>query len=228
MPHFDSIIIADADETEYDVVHRDDEPLNLMELKQSLLHLLSTEILFNTHFHAEITVVHSQFEDWNQSIPHSTIALILAFFGVSSKWLSFFRKFLQAPLRFPDEPSGSSRTRQRGVPESHVLSDVFSEVVMFCMDYSVNQSTDGQQLWRMSDDLWFWSPEHDTCIQAWKSIKTFASTMGVALDEEKSGSVRVLQDKDFLPDISPSLPAPLGVSLFKSQQWPFRNRSIYG
>ena len=180
----------------------------MIELKQSLLHLLSTEIIFNTHFHGEITILHSQFESWNQTLPHSTISLIMAYFGVSPKWLSFFQKFLQAPLKFADGITAPSRTRQRGVPEAHVLSDVFSEVILFCLDFSVNQSTKGQQLYRMHDDLWLWSSNQDTCVKAWKSILDFANVIGVNMNEEKSESAYFCSND--VMNIEPSQELPVG------------------
>ncbi len=61
-----------------------------MEVKQRLLHLLSTEIIINTELHGEFTCVRSEFHKWGQTLPHSTIALVLTFFGVSNKWLDFF------------------------------------------------------------------------------------------------------------------------------------------
>ena len=198
---------SNEDEPEYDTEIDYSESKNMMDLKQSLLHLLSAEIIFNNHYHGGLNILHSQFECWNQSLPHSTILLIMAYFGVSARWISFFQKFLKAPLRFEDESSTTSRTRQRGVPEGHVLSDVFSELVMFSLDYAVNQSTNGQQLYRMQDDLWFWSPVEEVCVNAWKSITTFAGVMGVALNEEKTGSARSRDYETMSVEISPTLPA---------------------
>jgi hypothetical protein len=134
----------------------DSSSKNPMEIKQQLLHLLSTEILINTELHGEFTCVRSEFDNWGQTLPHSTIALVLTFFGVSNKWLDFFVKFLQAPLKFlHDDPAVQSQVRKRGVPESHVLSDVFGEAVLFCLDFSVNQVTRGGQLYRIHEEFWF-------------------------------------------------------------------------
>jgi hypothetical protein len=189
---------ADSDDCELDEDEEfmADMPKNPMQSKQALLHLLTTEILINTRLHEELTCVRSEFENWNPSLPHSTIHWVLAFLGVSEKWLSFFRKFLEAPLKFvSDGEAGQPQIRKRGVPGSHTLSDVLGEAILFCMDFSVNQSTEGAQLHRMHDDFWIWSSSHKTCVKAWSAITEFANTMGVTLNPGKSGTVRVRREK---------------------------------
>lgn len=184
------------------------KPKNPMESRQSLLHLLSAEILLNTRFHGELTCVRSEFDSWTPSLPHSTIYSVLTFLGVSEKWLSFFRKFLEAPLKFiSDGDDAQPRIRKRGVPGSHTLSDVLGEVILFCMDFSVNQNTEGGQLYRMQDDFWFWSPDHDKCVKAWSTITRFAEIAGVTLNGGKSGTVRIMHQKDAVNvEIDKSLP----------------------
>jgi len=194
------------DGSEYETEGYSSKPKNFMDLKQSLLHLISTDIIFNTQLQSEITILHSEFKSWNQSLPHSTISQILSYFGVSPQWVSFFHRFLEASLRFSDQPSSSSRTRQRGVPEDHVLSNVFSELVLFCLDYSINQSTNGQQLFRFQGDLWFWSPSQEACVNAWKSTSEFSAVMGINLDEVKSGSAQFHNQEMMSVEISPELP----------------------
>ncbi len=98
------------------------------------------------------------------------------------------------------------QVRKRGVPEAHVLSDVFGEAVLFCLDFSVNQVTGGGQLYRMHDEFWFWSPSHEKCIKAWTAVQNFGQAMGVSLNERKSGSERILRDKEELPTVDPALP----------------------
>ena len=122
---------------EYDLEDEDDRPTSAMETKQFLLHLLSTEILINTRLHGEFTCARSEFESWSPSLPHSTIFSVLSFFGLSKKWLGFFRKFLEAPLKFVEDGSSTeTKTRKRGAPGAHSLSLVCGEVILFCMDYA--------------------------------------------------------------------------------------------
>ena len=61
------------------------------DIKQSMLHLLSTEIALNTHLNKHLCVIRSDFKRFGPSISHSTIFAVMKFFGVSPKWLGFFR-----------------------------------------------------------------------------------------------------------------------------------------
>ena len=164
---------------------------NPMENKQRLLHLLSTDILIKTRIHGDVTCFRSQFDSLYPSLPHATIKAVLSFFGVPPKWLSFFERFLQAPLRFVDDPSAAPRLRKQGTPGSHALSEVFGELVLFCLDFQVNQHTEGQTLWRLNDDFWFWSSQQKACIDAWKAITSFTKTAGLTLNTARTGSARM-------------------------------------
>jgi hypothetical protein len=150
-----------------------------MDTKQTLLHLLSTEVVLNTGLHGELTCFRTVFNSWSRMLPHKTVSTVLNFFGVSPTWITFFDKFLRTPLETGSTLHSEKRFRERGTPESHVLSDVLSEVVLFCLDFSVNKSTDGQFLHRMSDDVWFWHKDYEVCALAWGSLDEFAGVMGV-------------------------------------------------
>ncbi|USP74526.1 uncharacterized protein yc1106_01800 [Curvularia clavata] len=162
-----------------------------MESKQNLLHLVASEIILNTRIHGEITCIRTTFDSWNQLLPHQTISAVLDFLGVSEKWRSFVERYLQAPLKFTDDPSSEPRLRRRGMPDSHILSDTLGEAVLLCLDFAVNQATGGPDLYRLGDDIWFWSKDYETCVSAWASILKFTSIMGVKLDAKKTGSVRI-------------------------------------
>ncbi|RBR27087.1 uncharacterized protein FIESC28_00159 [Fusarium coffeatum] len=195
---FDEDELDDDDEDE-------DNPRSPMSLKQTLLHLLSTEIIIDSHLHGETTAFHSVFEDWNPKLPHDTVLTILKYLGVSDTWLSFFKKFLEAPLKFVDENDSSARTRRRGTPASHVLSDVFGETTLFCLDFAVNQST-SSNLWRMHDNFWFWSHDHKVAVKAWKTVDEFTNLTGVETNPAKSGSIRISKDSNIELPIDESLP----------------------
>jgi hypothetical protein len=155
-------------------------PKRPMEAKQDLLHLVSTEVIVNTRLYGELSCFRTVFDSWNPLLPHQTTLQVLEFFGVSEKWRAFFTKFLQAPLKFIDDgPSAESRLRRRGAPDSHALSDVLGETVLFCLDFSVNQATDGALLHRLYDDVWFWNKDYETCAKAWACVTHFTEIMGV-------------------------------------------------
>lgn len=152
---------------------------NPMEAKQELLHILATEIILNTRLNGEVTCFRTTFESWNPLLPHDTTLTVLEFFGVSTKWRKFFKTFLEAPLKFAeDNQSTEPRLRRRGTPGSHALSDIFGEVVLFCMDFAVNQNCNGALLHRLYDDIWFWNKDYETCATAWESIREFSEVTG--------------------------------------------------
>lgn len=186
---------APGNALEYDSEDDDDKPNSPMETKQFLLHLLSTEILVNTRLHGDFTCVHSEFESWNPSLPHSSILAVLTFFGLSPKWLRFFKNFLAMPLKFMDNGFFSeTRIRKRGAPGAHSLSVVCGETILFCLDYAVNQRTNGAQLYRMHDDFWIWSSSHQTVVKGWEAINEFSTVMGVSLNASKTGTVRIVKE----------------------------------
>ena len=164
---------------------------NALDKKHSLLHLLITESIIHKHQRGEFTAVRSDFEWFGPSMPHATLLNVLKFFGVSELWLNFFKVFLEAPLRFSqDGPGGSVRTRKCGLPMSHTLSECLGESVLFCMDYAVNQRTEGAFLYRLHDDFWFWGAEQ-TCAKAWEAMEQYARVMGLKFNKEKTGTVRM-------------------------------------
>ena len=150
-----------------------------MQAKQTLLHLVSTEIVLNTRLHGQLYCLHTTFDSWNPLLPHQTISTVLDFLGVSDRWQKFFARYLKAPLKFVDDQSSEPRLRRRGMPGSHTLSDTLGEAVLFCLDFAVNQATGGPDLHRLGDDIWFWNQDHDTCTNAWESIVKFVDLTGV-------------------------------------------------
>ncbi|KAF9883229.1 hypothetical protein FE257_003823 [Aspergillus nanangensis] len=182
-------------------------PANPSQAKQNLLLLLNTDTVINKRLYGEITCFRAQYESFYPSMPHSTILTVLGFFGVTEKWLTFFEKFLTAPLKFIDDLDAEPRTRRRGTPGSHVLSEMFGETTLFCLDFMVNKECNGELLWRVHDDMWFWSRDQETCVTAWQAIQRFSETMGISVCMEKSGATHVTTQKpDQKSTLHPILP----------------------
>ncbi|KAJ4355427.1 uncharacterized protein N0V89_003443 [Didymosphaeria variabile] len=181
--------------------------------KQSMLRLVTAELLLNTKVYGEFLVLQSDFKWFGPSLPHDTIFAVLKFFGIPEKWLRFFKKFLEASVVFAqDGPDAEALNRKCGIPMSHVLSDALSEAVLFCLDFAVNKRTRGANIHRFHDDLWFWGQE-STCIQAWNAILEFSKVMGLQLNEDKTGAALVVTDKATsrsLPDALPKGPIKWG------------------
>ncbi|KAL4957548.1 hypothetical protein BDW69DRAFT_191519 [Aspergillus filifer] len=158
-------------------------PDNQMQAKQNLLLLLGADITINKRLYGEITCFRTQYESLYPSLPHLTILEVLKFFGLSEKWIKFFEKFLAAPLKFVDEPDSEPRLRRRGTPASHILNIM------------INKQTSGEALWRVNDDMWFWSRSSDTALGAWEAIQKFNRVMGLPLGQDKSGSAYISTGK---------------------------------
>ena len=175
---------------EYSEDSPNDDVKSPIAIKQSLLHLISTELLLSARLNRSITVFQSDFKCFGPSLPHATIISVLHFFDVPEMWLKFFEKFLKAPVKFvQDGPEAQTRIRQCGVPVSHRLSDALGEAVLFCLDFAINKST-GSNLYRLHDDVWYWGSSHAS-VSAWKIIQEFASVMGLALNVAKTGSATI-------------------------------------
>ncbi|KAJ5950492.1 uncharacterized protein N7479_008905 [Penicillium vulpinum] len=177
---------------------------NALDTKHSLLHLLITESIIHKHQRGEFTAVRSDFEWFGPSMPHATLLTVMKFFGVPELWMKFFVLFLEAPLKFSQDGADASiQVRKRGLPMSHTLGDCLGESVLFCMDYAVNQATEGAFLYRLHDDFWFWGTEK-SCVKAWQAMEQFTEVMGLKFNEEKTGSVQMgpnttLKESTLLP-----------------------------
>lgn len=158
---------------------------------QDLLHRLQAEIILQTKLGNEITVIRSDFKWFGPSLPHSTIFAVLEYFGVQPEWIDFFKRVLEAELRFKqDSPDAAARTRKRGTLVSTPIADLFGESILFALDYAVNQQASGLRLYRLHDDMWLWG-NSATCAQAWDVVTKFTDTMGLELNTDKTGSVRI-------------------------------------
>ena len=109
------------------------------------------------------------------------------------------------PLPDDSQSRERIRLRKRGVPMACSLEKFFGELVLFFMDFAVNQEAE-MLLCRFHDDLWLVG-EPEKCLQAWRSMKRFSEVMGLEFNKKKMGSVYVTCDgteKD--EEIAASLP----------------------
>lgn len=174
---------------------------------QHLLHMIETDILLQKRFDKDVTVIRSDFKWFGPSIPHSSIAAVLEFFGVGPDWIEFFMKVLEAPLRFKQDPEDTpSRIRRRGTPLSTPLADVFGESMLFCVDFAVNKKADGTRLYRLHDDMWLWG-NTEACVKGWEVLGECASVLGLDFNFEKTGSAPILgAERKLDSDLAKALP----------------------
>lgn len=161
-----------------------------LQIRQQLLHQIGAELLIHRSLHGEVAVVQSDIQWFYTSLSHSTIYAVLRFFGMPESWISFFRIFLETPLRMVYEGQQESevRIRKRGVPISHAISNFMAEVVLFVLDLAVNQRADGTLLYRLTDDMWIWG-DPALCKDAWKAVRDSVNILGLTINEKKSGSI---------------------------------------
>lgn len=166
----------------------DAKDMSPSEIKQSMLRLISTELLMQKHIHGSATYFQTDFKWFGPSIPHTTLLALFEFFHVPSKWIAFFQVFMQPTLQVEEEEGyDEPKKRVRGIPISHTLSTAFGELLLFVLDFAVNQETQGCNIYRFFDDIHFWG-QPESCVKAWHTIQNFSHIMGLTLNEEKSGS----------------------------------------
>ncbi|EJC99769.1 uncharacterized protein FOMMEDRAFT_148609 [Fomitiporia mediterranea MF3/22] len=173
-----------------------------VDLKQSLLHILSADVALNKVLHSQCTVVRTDLEWFGPSLPFDTVTTVLRFFGVPENHVKFMEAFLSCPVMFKGDPPNQVRVRKRGVPISYAFSTLFGELVMFIMDFAVNQKADGLFLHRIHDDFWFWDTSSERCAVAWAEMQQYAQVAGLKFNSEKTGSVVVGSH-----EIHPGLPS---------------------
>lgn len=177
-------------------------------IKHLTLRLISTELLIQKHLHGECTYFQTDFKWFGPSIPHDTLRAVLKFFHFPEKWLRFFERFLKPEIVFADDTSDTKRRKRvRGIPMSHALSTTFGEILLFVLDFAINQATHGLNLYRFHDDIHFFGRQK-SCIVAWETLCKFVNVMGLTLNDEKSASITCTRPGFVCP---PSEKLPAGV-----------------
>ncbi|VUC30776.1 unnamed protein product [Clonostachys rosea] len=170
----------------------DDHRASPLKVAQELVQRIQAHLIIQKKLNKDTTVIRSDFKWFGPSIPHNSIFTVLEYFGVQEEWIDLFRKVLEAPITFKDDAPGSEpRIRKRGTPIGTPLASFFGEALLFCVDFAVNQRTDGAQLWRLHDDLWLWG-EDESCSKGWDTLTEFSDVMGLDFNEEKTGSCQIL------------------------------------
>lgn len=177
-------------------------------IKHLTLRLISTELLIQKHLHGECTYFQTDFKWFGPSIPHDTLWAVLKFFHFPEKWLRFFERFLKPEIVFADDTNDTKRRKRvRGIPMSHALSTTFGEILLFVLDFAINQATHGLNLYRFHDDIHFFGRQK-SCIVAWETLCKFVNIMGLTLNDEKSASITCTRPGFVCP---PSAKLPAGI-----------------
>jgi len=141
-------------EDDIEGLYHQDERVTPVKTKQTFLRMATPECLLNTILHEKFTIVRSDFSWFGPSLSHTLLMTVLKSFGVQKIWIDFFQRFLNNPIKFTaDGPTASVQIRKRRVPMSHSISDLFGEVLLFTMDFAVNQKTNGLYLYQIHHDI---------------------------------------------------------------------------
>lgn len=173
-----------------------------LQIRKQLLHQIGAELLIHRALHGEVAVVQSDLQWFYTSLSHSTIFTVLRYLGMPESWISFFRTYLETPLRMLHEGQQEPevRIRRRGVPIAHAISNFMAEVVLFVLDLAVNREAEGTPLYRLTDDIWIWG-DPALCKDAWRAVERSVKVLGLTINEKKSGSISpgVLGEAESLP-----------------------------
>ncbi|KAF5341988.1 hypothetical protein D9611_001534 [Ephemerocybe angulata] len=165
------------------------DPNSPATVKRKLLHIVSTESLLQRTLAGKFTVFQSDLADFGPTLSHAAILAVLEYFGMPPAWLSFVKRFLQAPIRI--EENGPAQIRQRGIPIGNPLSAAIGEVLLFIMDFAVNQNVEGLFLYRMHDDLWLWDADRQLVARGWEEMQKCAGLLGMKFNDHKTGCATV-------------------------------------
>ncbi|QJX00407.1 reverse transcriptase domain-containing protein [Frigoriglobus tundricola] len=131
-------------------------------------------------------VAQADLRDFYPSLPHALVLDVLGHLGVPEKWLAFFAKFLAARVQW----RGQIAPLRRGLALEHPLADVLADAVLWTLDVYMFRTT-GLQPIRLVDDIWLIADSHEKARAGLAAIHNFCSATGLAVNEDKSGAVRV-------------------------------------
>ncbi|UJR08603.1 hypothetical protein I4U23_012862 [Adineta vaga] len=166
------------------------EETSSLDLKTKLFHIINVEIQLHQVLRPTVpfTVVTTDLEWFGPSISHEIIQIFLESCGMPQIWLDFFDRFLKQSVYY--KPGDVPRQRQRGVPISHSMSYLFSELLIFGMDLYVYRNT-GIFNYRLHDDFWFFHYDTAKVEQAWLLMNEYVQLSGLKFNAEKCGSVQI-------------------------------------
>ncbi|KAG7084971.1 putative polyketide synthase [Colletotrichum scovillei] len=201
-----------------------------LNIKQFLLRTLATETMLHQALDGTAAAVQSDLKWFGAGLSHTSIFAVLRFFGFPENMIAFYRKVLETPVNLgsilsseSESPSNAPRIRRRGMPMSRSPAKLIGELVLFVMDFAVNQET-GLQLYRLHDDLWVAGSPADTA-RAWATMQHFAKVMGLEFNMKKTGSVYLTNEgvprDEALDEQLPKGPVSIGHLVLdpKSGKW---------
>ncbi|EGX90892.1 hypothetical protein CCM_05048 [Cordyceps militaris CM01] len=169
---------------------------NVVNLKTDILRVCTAEMGMQKIVHGQFCLLQSDFEWFGPSLPHSTLTTIMEYFHFPKELVQFTKAFLDMHIQFQDDGAdGAVLTRKTGIPVSFQLTDGISELLLFVLDFAVNQRTGGSHLYRNHDDLWFWG-QPSQCAAAWDTMREFTQVMGLQLNKDKTAFAHAVDESN--------------------------------
>ncbi|KAF2833501.1 hypothetical protein CC86DRAFT_400119 [Ophiobolus disseminans] len=191
----------------------DDETQTGLGMRQMFLRQLATDVLIRRSLYGEVAVVQSDLQWYATGLPHSTLFAVLRFWGIPEVFITFFKKYAEAPLRMTATPGENVQTRRRGIPITDAFETLFGETVLFCMDVAVNRNS-FMTLIRFHDDLYLHGEPSQTA-SAWQTIEEFVKVFGLDINTSKTGSV-YLTDTEKDTELAAKFPSgPVGMGMLQ-------------
>lgn len=136
--------------------------------------------------------LHADLRDFGASVPHTTTLAALKFFGLPSRWLSWFNTYLRIPLvsKVGDEAQASTR----GTPFGLEVSSMVNEMLLFILDIAIYSSAH-VTLRRNHDDVWMWALGTQRVTKAWAIAQHFTESTGLRWNEDKTGCTVISLDR---------------------------------
>ncbi|KAJ2968640.1 hypothetical protein NQ176_g9080 [Zarea fungicola] len=169
---------------------------SVLTIKTDILRVCAAEMGVQKLIYGQFCILQSDFEWFGPSLPHSTLITIMEYFRFPKELVNFLKAFLNMHIQFEEDgKDGTVLTRKTGIPVSFQITDGISELLLFVLDFAVNQRTSGVNLYRNHDDLWFWG-QPDQCALAWEAIAEFTSVMGLEINKSKTAFMHATDESN--------------------------------
>jgi hypothetical protein len=133
-----------------------------------------------------IYVLKLDIKDFYASLQHNLILSLLARLGFAERELTFFRRYLAAPISV----DGQRIVTQVGAPVARRLSDLLGELMLLLLDRYVRQRS-RVQIVRIVDDICVIAAAPNEAVDAWNATRAFCDGFKLALNDEKCGAVSI-------------------------------------
>ena len=175
-------------------------------------------------------VIQTDLKNYFLTLPHQTLLVVLEELGISEKWLSFFKEYLNVPHSYLNEMYYA----KRGISLSHLLSSMLADTLLLFLDKAL-WTQDGISTYRYMDDMYIFCDSEKQAENAWNILRDFYEMTGLELNKEKIGIVKLSekQEKDsFIKKVSKELQTEIGLpnwmflSLEQSGKWKINQDAV--